>query len=265
MSEAEPGSFQPSPKDLGLARQAFEKADPTTYSKLNPVGEMEKIGTVVTRGTREHDVFKHENDTYYKIEDGPSQQVITRLLKGIINVSDIVTREGEADPEFFSRHIPLDKVEERVTQDEVLADIRLLGAIFSDTDRARVKDGYNNAQQADSKVSFYDFGESRFSNESESNLSVYVDQVYKKLPFKALVRLKEKLTLLRERLSNEEGKKFFMKIYSDAVKNDSHRDRAQDYGLFYLPKANEADQVYAILQKRIERTLQNVEDALAED
>jgi hypothetical protein len=155
-------------------------------------------------------VVEHDEDVLYEIVDNPVyQQALTRLLKGILNVSDIVAHERESETKYYSRRMPLEKVKEDSTHFKMLADLELLRVILLDSDHHYAGElgfkEHHNMRMENKKLAFYDLGFSEFDD--------YDIGFAHTLSLEGLGYLKDKLEQLKERVLSDEGRLFLEKIY----------------------------------------------------
>lgn len=207
-----PSEKGPSAEELLRAQQANEAADPTTYSALPPEGAMHPLGTVRSReeGKYVNPVVESDGEVWYRLEEGSEprkQQLAARLLKGIVNVADVVERDGE----YWSKRLPHELIHERISTEETEADLELLNLILDDSDHFTVvtESGHpgHNARLEDETSSYFDFSESSFKPWSMNGLR------RRRLKKAALERLDRKLSELAGRFDSPEGKTFARDIY----------------------------------------------------
>lgn len=182
------------PKPEGTDVDPYASADPTTYSPLVP-GEGDVLHAIPPE------------------KQPQKQQAIARLLKGIINVSDLI----ETPQGFVSKEMPLEKVVEPSRRNEVLADIELLSLVFNDYDHALegehnldgavAASGHQNLRVENDRVAYYDFDRGTLAR-------AVVPKLRREVPEGALRILVDKLDALYERFRGEEGKQFIASIVS---------------------------------------------------
>ncbi len=215
MSEGAPERKPVSAEEAERVRAAHEAADPTNYSALAPRGRMESVGTVHSRGEGDYlnPVLEADGETWYKLDDGSLprlQQIVARLLKGIINVSDVVERDGE----YYSKRMPHDRIEERLSEEETDADLELLYLVADDSDHftrdLKPTSSGHNSRLEEGTSTYHDFAEAGFSPE-QTDL-----RLRRRLTARGLARLQEKLQLLAERYDSAEGKQLAETIYQEA-------------------------------------------------
>lgn len=203
-------------EELRLAQQAYEEADPTTYSTLPIQHSLDRKGTVERYG---YQILTDGTDIFYQLPYGThpqKQQVVQRLLKGIVNVSDLVVRNTGEKREYVSKETPLEKIQSRTSDDEIYADISLLTDVFDDSDRSYYpKDprGFgipqHNLAYENGKISYHDFGEASIS---ERNGRVNIPQETIAIMEYELAKVAE----LIERFAGEQGREFFFDILKSA-------------------------------------------------
>lgn len=212
--------------------KATEEADPSAYSPLPPQGRQEKgklDSTSSMGGFYRYPVIRTEQDTYVDITKKPAniwagqegrkgepakrEYIIAALLKGIMNVSDIVpSRQGLLrSTHYLSKVMPLSRIQDETYKTHVLPDFALLASIFGDRDHALP--GENRVENfADEKgrVAYYDFAGSDFSPAWKPDDSVYAQ--IEALTKDELALYRQKLRLLKERLDGEEGLAFVQAV-----------------------------------------------------
>lgn len=193
---------------------ATQEADPTTYSVLPP----EQMKTKIFRSFDDLNkpVRVGSGETYYQINDDPKgQQVIARLLKGIINVSDIISVPNQnGEEKYYSWKMPLEKIEQNATKEIVETDQFLFKYLFNSYDHLfnTSTNWANNARYEKEKISHFDFGEDAiyFLKNPEERESLMV-KLKQKRPT-AINDLKRKVSELRSRFKGESGKNFLKSI-----------------------------------------------------
>lgn len=186
----------------GLPRQPQETPpDPTTFSSLPP-GEYEKSGeTIVTS----------EGERWHRIRGDAAevQQVVARLLKGILNVSDVVEIRTGSSRTFYSKEMPHADIEQATSPEETEADLMLLNLLFGDNDHEVFETGGKNLTKQDDRVSYYDFHIAKGNFlDKERHQASHMRGLVKLLTPEAKKVLKEKLLILKQRLEGGEGKRF---------------------------------------------------------
>ncbi len=212
---------QPTEEELTIARKANEEADPTTYSPLPLTGSMERIADSDT--LRYSPTYKQGTDEYVQLSslrEPVKQQIIARVLKGIIPVSDVVSLK-ESQEVLFSKKMPLEKIErENASSSDFLADTELMSLVFRDVDHALVpadQDGpeyLNNVTHADNRLAYFDFHTGRIGNDLLA--SGPVTSLMREHTFASVTLLLEKIQLLRARIEGKEGYVFLEAILRDA-------------------------------------------------
>lgn len=207
-----------------VVRDATSETDPTTYSSLQSQSPLEEVG-------RASDIYHYklvqnnEGEEYVRLskpEDRPVvvEQLVSRLLKGIVNVSDVIAEPTESGkPVYYSRVMPLEKIRDEAATGEFEVDRLILGFVFNDWDHKLMPEhSYaQNLNIADNKFTHYDFGNARFFFDSKYN-SFWRDDAARNLPTLApgtRLLLKAKLQQLKERVSGGEGLKFLDAIVRD--------------------------------------------------
>ena len=145
--------FNISEQGRKLIEDVQKAADPTKVSELPPADPMEDVGPLPSTLNRLHESGE---GTYVGIADAPeTQQAVARMLKGIINVSDIVEGvDTEGKPHFYSRVMPLEKIEKPTSANERNADSFILAHVFGATDFTNG----NNTQFDGEHIAYFDFG-----------------------------------------------------------------------------------------------------------
>lgn len=250
--EGKPRFTAPTPDERDRIARAHNEADPTTYSELPLTGRLKRLGTTEPGdGGNKTPIAGKDGNVYYKLNNATwpaRQQVASRLLKGIINVADVVSaHEGN---NFYSKQMPLDKVEESLDNLDILADFELMSLIIDDADH-HLESGYpgyplegtehNVAIEHDS-AAYYDFDLASFD---ATNIAL---RYY--LPIRSLRRLSEKIEEVHARYASEDGKALAMSIYEDGQKHAPS-------GLTDSP-----DHFYEVLMGRIENARVKVKEAL---
>lgn len=184
--------------------------DPTTYSSLNPEKgrfSIDESGLVYTNtfGEKFHEI------TEYPL----AQLFMSKILKGIVNVSDVVVIDNEDATKFFSKEYEVAAINEGLREDEITADLLLLRVVFNDWDHDRYE-GDNLAFDPNNKGYYFDFG--RFGKE----FFKHARKLPPNLSGETMRILHSKLLDLRKRFDIEEGDMFgsiVRKISSDAYCN----------------------------------------------
>lgn len=196
--------------------EATKKADPTTYSMLPP----EKVHTKIIRPLGEYSlpVRTAEGETYYELSglhDPRGQQVVARMLKGILNVADVVTvPSSDGENKYYSWKLPHNKIEDETTKEQVIAEQLLLQYLFNSKDHMfnRYSDWANNGRYEGDKLSHFDFGEDAYNFlETPTGRDSVVAQLQQMKP-DTITHLKSKVSELESRFDGEQGKKFLQSI-----------------------------------------------------
>ncbi len=236
--------------------ESTKEADPTTYSILS-------IGKKRTKILR-NPFVKYKlplktdgKENYYELcNDGPhspkGQQVISRMLKGVINVSDIISEVGvDGVKKYYSLEMNHEKIEQKSTKEMVRADQLFLEFIFNSNDHhLNMYSGWaNNALLKNDKVSHFDFGEDAYYFLSKpKNIDTLVMQI-QQLKREDFLYLKEKVVMLNEQFSGEEGRLFFDSIIKST--GESVVDLFGPKEVFgYYPDKKPEDVVYENLIER---------------
>ena len=201
----------PSPQERKDIHAAYESADPSKYSALPEKGKLRKTD-------RQPDSFYenriHENadEQYVEVFQNPKlQQVISRLLKGILNVSEVV-QHPDQDAVYLSRVLPTERIENKTPKGEMQADLIILEALFGDADHELktlpilpLVSGTNFIRKK-GRTAYYDFGAGSrmFSDVPEA---AYEKIRHLNNPLAKQILL-QKIRLLTEQFSGEAGKEF---------------------------------------------------------
>lgn len=219
MSESGPKQTQPTPEERNQNRLASADVDPTRYSQLPPE-ELHTANNFTTYKSRE---MQTDGISEYvplvppNSRDLPDpnfatrQQVVSRIVKGIINVADVVRGP---DGQYYSKKLSHESIEHAATHEEIYADLHLLALVFGDTDHkffssnGMVDAEHQNVLVDDGKVSYFDFGQAdmgrwsnRFSNSPWSGQTG--------------ILLLRKLESLKNQLNGPEGLRFLEAIIED--------------------------------------------------
>jgi hypothetical protein len=203
---------QPSEAELALARKANEEADPTTYSSLPLTGDMNHgadivDGRVITVGV-------HETGEYVELKERKlpkQQQAVARLVKGIIPVADIVSREDKPEMR-YSKIMPLERIEELSSEAALHAYIEFMFLVFGDVDRREHGSKQHNYIHIDGKAVLFDFDGFDLST---MPLSVS-PQLRSAHTVESLTKLSEALQAFEGRIVGEEGKAFVQSVLEGA-------------------------------------------------
>ncbi|MDB5190369.1 MAG: hypothetical protein JWN49_695 [Parcubacteria group bacterium] len=193
--------------------QSYSEADPTLYTQVRLDSTPRESGDV-TQTHHKKEIFTDGVNKFVQLEaryDPERQQAIARMLKGIINVADIVSLEGESGKEFYSKVLAHDKIVQKTNHQEIEADIMLLKSVFGDVDRdlyqeQGMKDAeHHNLRIKANAVSYFDFASARFNYQLNPEYLEMHD-------FEVIDLLESKLDMLEERFKGEEGKQFLNSI-----------------------------------------------------
>lgn len=185
-------------------------SDPTTYSTIAP--KLETLQEISEEGSNTKVLVDSEGKRFYQLRQEfayETQQFISRILKGILNVSDVVMiPDADGQRKFYSVRLPLDQVEKSHTYEEIVADIDLISLLFNDSDRSVGTVPHNMTREGE-KVGYYDFGSaySYFYKKDAVPAWILRDSSKEKLLY-----LKERVEELKSQYGNSEGKKFLRDI-----------------------------------------------------
>lgn len=262
------GSFERPKHAKDLADSAYEKADPTAYSVLPPAGaELRDTGIRLDSDHEEKTLHESDRGAFIPVDQEPVvQQFVARLLKGIVNVSDVVSVEDErGETRYFSRVMPLDKIDEPSDAAERRADAGLLATLFFDgdhgTETTSERPQLQNYREEGDKHAFYDFGIAEPFN-SEFRRYLVPHYLERASDPEALAHMERKLGMLANRLAGDEGKDFVGSLISqidypmrDLLKFDDEQSAA------YLKSDDKAGFVRDALLSHVEKVRQHVLDS----
>jgi hypothetical protein len=201
---------------LEKKRVVGEEADPTTYSPL-PISERKIIGK--TDGYP-YPIVQSGSSTYVELNSEKKrlagEQAVALLFKGIVNVSDVVSGAGEYSGKYYSKIMPLEKIQERLEEEDVKGDLALMEAITGDDDRFVRKESWghyvHNLQYDGNTVAYFDFAgrhnyEGLFDTEDSARFFDYAG-----CSTQTLERLIAKAHQLKDRVSGKDGLEFLRAI-----------------------------------------------------
>ncbi len=214
-NEGLPPHIGPSAQEREQIQLAQEEADPTSFSEL-PLGE-EKSELGKAAEGKENKLFASHGETYVRLErgtDDASQFVTSKLLKGILNVSDVVRDEKGA---FYSKVMPLDKIQTPTSSVEMDADLFILKALTGDGDHHFLSRGEGLAPQeknlarSEEKTAYFDFDAARRINPAinTAEQAGYADA-------ETLKAADEKLARIYSRLNGTMGTLFLTSIIKES-------------------------------------------------
>ncbi|MBU0998840.1 hypothetical protein KKG24_00815 [Patescibacteria group bacterium] len=128
----------------------IKMGDPSKSSLREEVLDLEfkgietKFSLSDLRDGKEVEVYvdKKTGEEFYKIysENGPSQRLLSMLLKGVINVSDVVRVRDE----YYSHHQNLNLVEaSKDVKNEAKADLFIIFRVFGDSDHIYYENSFD--------------------------------------------------------------------------------------------------------------------------
>ncbi|MGE5541219.1 MAG: hypothetical protein ACM3TU_02960 [Bacillota bacterium] len=241
--ERAPRIPSPSPEERERSRRAYQEADPTTYSELRLQGHTKDLGTVAERGEdyfRENQVIGNRGEQFYELDKIPmSQQVAARLLKGIINVSDVVSDGDPYWPKMYSKRMPLSKVAETLDPEEVVADTELINLILGDIDHIAPM---HNVRVEEGKAAYFDFGGAEFKTGPMS--------LRNSLSERSLTRLADHVQELKKRYLSAEGKEFARAIYAQGEQYPD-TDIQQSFDDFYAVLSDRILKAEELVERRL--------------
>ncbi|MGB4076639.1 MAG: hypothetical protein WBK28_02970 [Minisyncoccia bacterium] len=216
----------PSPERGNPEKQAnqSEEIDPTTYSPLAPSSERpHQVGKVPLY---KYPIVSWGDGTYVqlsseKIEAAAVEQVVARMLKGILPVSDVVHDPHPRLDVYYSKKMPLSSIEKKTSPEEIAADIALFRFLFGDADHAlhsdfTTHDGESrNIIYKNERVVYFDFEMARRGFFGSRD----VQQILKTCSPSTRSHLEHKLALLTERFGGADGRRFLEAIIESTGKN----------------------------------------------
>src|SRR3989338_7707290 len=251
-----------------------KEADPRFYSirgyPKKDLGPEQKLGY----GERLY--TDKEGRHFYAIgEKASDQMLLSRLLKGVVPVSDVVYIKDQDGGEFYSHSLfrrgkdALENVDKNFEVDygleELDVDILLLQYIFSDGDHGprgtpqRVTEfplqpegAYSNIDRQRDNFSFFDFHhfERHFWEESGKEfLHKFLKENLQKFNPHQKAFLTTRLKQLRDRVTGEQGTQFLKDILSSIEKETGMRPKV----ITVAPGENKLSSLQEELTKRIEQ------------
>ncbi len=195
--------------------EATRKADPTSYSILPP-DEMKKK---IVRPLNELSlpVRTSEKETYYEVNNNQrpqGQRAIARMLKGILNVSDVVaTHDRKGRERLYSWKLPTNRIKEGMSSGEFAADQMILEYIFNSRDHIynSFNGWVNNGSYQKGKGYHFDFGEDAERFLDEADQGSIRGKLANQSP-EARAYLLGKAQELQERFAGIEGRAFLKSI-----------------------------------------------------
>lgn len=209
-----------------IAIEANKEADPTTYSAIAPkeplakIGEAKSAAAVMFGRDESYSVLKAPSGEIYTSLEGKdsaaTEQIVARMLKGAINVADVVTLP---DGTYASRNMPLKSIENKVKTPELEADVFILRYLMGDSDHI-IRSG-RNIDSAKGRHVYYDFGFAKkgFFNSSDEEKGVdETDWSFCDRSNVVTAIIREKAHLLSERFAGEQGKEFLKVLFGTSGK-----------------------------------------------
>lgn len=225
----------PSPTDT---EGHYKAADPTTYSALPPTEELTQVGMA---NSARADFFGYgpvypvletaSKERYTSLEGkggvALAEQVVARILKGIVNVSDIVSTQ---DGVVLSKNMPLEHIEHKTSRDEVAADLAILAHVFGDSDH-NLRNG-RNIYSANGKHAYYDFAYAHelllHFSDSETGMNPAPSDG-KPISRSVAALIRQKSEALYARLEGPEGLAFLNAIFAATKRKPSELFERQKY------------------------------------
>lgn len=220
-------------------------------------------------------IDKESHEIFHKINKFPeTQRFVSLLLKGVINVSDIVKYKDE----YFSHEQNIQKLDssESFSEDEINADNFILTTIINDNDHYKSKNtfalNHHNDQDEWNKIEYvnmaidknsnkryyYDFEAAEFEYpavETPAQLKEYIDLVseyLKNFSAETLVIVHRKVGLLIENLFNENGFESFKAIVDRSNILKAWDSNKAKYDLSGKKDALVARELFEDLRSRLE-------------
>lgn len=117
-----------------------------------------------TRYRTIHGFSVASGEKYFKLREenthASAQFVVSKLLKGIVNVADVVEHDGE----FYSREINLEHIRESTSLEKRMVGYVILRELFQDGDH---DESQNNIKISDTGHMFFDFGFAHWAPDSQ--------------------------------------------------------------------------------------------------
>jgi hypothetical protein len=245
----------PKDKDKRKIDKAFAEADPTSYSAL-----ISKNLTYVGGNEYGYSMYEDEYGTrYIELKDkpgqsGPAEAIVSSLLKGIVNVSDVVVHKRGDFTGYYSKVMELDKTK-NISYQEMVADVLLLKLVFKDEDREleenRTYDHNLVRDKKKKKIVYFDFGGAKnnfWSSWSRSPLQLW------ELDATGLAFLRKKTLALKDRLSGQRGREFLAKVVShigtDIARAFPISNGPKDEDIFYETLINRLETILEVIDKK---------------
>ena len=202
--------MEQSPENSKKIENLYKETDPTTFSPL-PLGKE----PVFVAGHAGRQVYEHEDETYFKLLKARSkQQIVSRLLKGIFPVADVV----RTDSEYYSKELNHELIESKSSLEEAEVDVLVLELVFRDRDHSvwnEVGEGKNTKWDMDTH-SIFDFDLSDLpANGASANSNEFAYPIKRRLDDlspEQIGYLQRKLQEMRERFEGVDGGAFIESI-----------------------------------------------------
>lgn len=122
---------------------------PTDSSRV--VNSGENFKKRLLRNDRGRTVLKNNlGERFHHLVNQPEQQIfLSRILKPFFTTADVV----KIDDKWYSQEPPLEKIQKKTSEQEVLVEIQMIGVLVNDFDRRL---GHNCTYKND-KIVYYDF------------------------------------------------------------------------------------------------------------
>lgn len=199
-----------------IINRAHSEADPTTFSQLPLRHRPVEIGR---EPGKNQPIAVSGDRTYVELMGNKQpafQQAVARMLKGIVNVADVVKDEYSEDGAYYSSVVPIERIKEKNPIAEVQADGYVMEQAFGDWDHmeglTEDEPWMTNARYEDGKVSYFDFDHAREG--MWHSVSFSAPRALAKISDPEVLHIAfDKLELLKQRLSGSEGLSFMRAIF----------------------------------------------------
>lgn len=251
---------QVSEQDKGKVEKAHEEADPTTYSSL-PVKHLKQVRTETnTYGYRVME--DPEGNKYIDLsgkrgEPGATEMAVASLLKGIVNVSDIIAVDDGTETRHYSKIMEINKTHTMSVQ-EIMADIAVFCLIFNDSDHFLFQNHRHDqniiTEKEKTRAIYFDFGESKYSFwDPLSYIHKRTTEALEALDESGFGFLTQKLHQLQKQLEGESGFLFVKSV----VENSGRK--MEDLFTNGPKNTDELMAFYHELQKRVTKSLAEID------
>lgn len=224
---------EPEPDAKSLVDAAHHDADPTTFSPL-PLRNLQPLHgrhnthqyKVVAEAGSPDQPYIDIGDKYpmgwgipgagnkffMERPNAATERAVALMVKGIINVSDIV--QGRRKKEFYSKVMPIEKIESTASPEEADADVMIFQRIFSDMDHyggvmGGSKSPHNIEYDKEGRMAHFDFSRAKFLffEHDDPRIELNMSGPFV-LSEAAQLILSKKIDLLLERVQGADGRRF---------------------------------------------------------